>query len=108
MTNKRKVVQVIGTVVDVEFPPGQLPNIFYALEAEIEIVDLVQALDVSLKKHDASRPDMPQDVSRFGIGLKSLKADKEQLTDFFFQCESRDVFHALSTDSSPAARMPGF
>jgi F-type H+-transporting ATPase subunit beta len=31
-----KVVQVIGTVVDVEFPPDQLPNLFDALELENE------------------------------------------------------------------------
>jgi F-type H+-transporting ATPase subunit beta len=31
-----KVVQVIGTVVDVEFPPDQLPAIFNALEGELE------------------------------------------------------------------------
>ena len=30
-----KVVQVIGTVVDVEFPPDQLPSIFSALELEL-------------------------------------------------------------------------
>ena len=29
-----KVVQVIGTVVDVEFPPAQLPNLFDALELD--------------------------------------------------------------------------
>ena len=29
-----KVVQVIGTVVDVEFPPDQLPNLFDALELD--------------------------------------------------------------------------
>ena len=27
-----KVVQVTGPVVDVEFPPGQLPNIYSALK----------------------------------------------------------------------------
>ncbi|MEK9659884.1 MAG: F0F1 ATP synthase subunit beta [Chloroflexota bacterium] len=31
-----KVVQVIGTVVDVEFPPDQLPAIFNALEGELD------------------------------------------------------------------------
>ena len=31
-----KVVQVIGTVVDVEFPPDQLPNLFDALELDNE------------------------------------------------------------------------
>ena len=30
-----KIVQVIGTVVDVEFPPGKLPAIFDALELEL-------------------------------------------------------------------------
>ena len=29
-----KVIQVIGPVVDVEFPPGQLPNIYNALKVE--------------------------------------------------------------------------
>ncbi len=35
-----KVVQIIGPVVDVEFPPDQLPDIYYALE-----VDLTQIAD---------------------------------------------------------------
>ena len=30
-TGNGKIVQVIGPVVDVEFPPGKLPNIFNAL-----------------------------------------------------------------------------
>ena len=29
-----RIVQVIGTVVDVEFPPDQLPNLFDALELD--------------------------------------------------------------------------
>ena len=29
---KGKVVQVIGTVVDVEFPPDQLPALYNAIE----------------------------------------------------------------------------
>jgi len=32
---KGKVVQVVGTVVDVEFPPEELPDIFTALEVEL-------------------------------------------------------------------------
>ena len=36
-----KVVQVIGTVVDVEFPPDQLPKLFDALELDSESVRLV-------------------------------------------------------------------
>ena len=31
-TETGKVIQVIGPVVDVEFPPGHLPNIFNALK----------------------------------------------------------------------------
>ena len=30
-----KIVQVIGTVVDVEFPPDNLPSIFNAVELEL-------------------------------------------------------------------------
>ncbi len=29
---KGKVVQVIGTVVDIEFPPDELPELFSAIE----------------------------------------------------------------------------
>ena len=29
-----KVIQVIGPVVDVEFPPGQLPNIYNAIRVD--------------------------------------------------------------------------
>ena len=39
--NKGKVVQVIGTVVDVEFLPEQLPKIYNALELENEGENLV-------------------------------------------------------------------
>jgi F-type H+/Na+-transporting ATPase subunit beta len=34
--NKGKVVQVIGPVVDIEFPPGKLPDIYSALRIERE------------------------------------------------------------------------
>ena len=30
-----KIVQVIGTVVDVEFPPGGMPAVFNSLETKI-------------------------------------------------------------------------
>src|SRR3712207_3778860 len=30
-----KVVQIIGTVVDIEFPPDQLPDLFNAVEIEV-------------------------------------------------------------------------
>ena len=32
--NTGKVIQVIGPVVDVEFPPGQLPNIYHAIRVD--------------------------------------------------------------------------
>jgi len=35
--NKGKIVQVIGPVVDVEFPQGQLPAIYSALSVEFEV-----------------------------------------------------------------------
>ena len=34
--SKGNIVQVIGTVVDVEFPPDQLPNIYNALETDLD------------------------------------------------------------------------
>ena len=34
--SKGRVVQIIGTVVDVEFPPEELPTIFSALELDLE------------------------------------------------------------------------
>jgi F-type H+/Na+-transporting ATPase subunit beta len=34
--SKGRIIQVIGPVVDVEFPPGKLPNIFNALRIEVE------------------------------------------------------------------------
>tara|TARA_B100000700_G_scaffold184125_1_gene203066 strand:- start:16940 stop:18328 length:1389 start_codon:yes stop_codon:yes gene_type:complete len=34
--SKGNIVQVIGTVVDVEFPPDKLPNIYNALETDLE------------------------------------------------------------------------
>ena len=33
--SKGNIVQVIGTVVDVEFPPDKLPNIYNALETDL-------------------------------------------------------------------------
>lgn len=38
---KGKVVQVIGTVVDVEFPPDELPEIYNAVETDIDGARLV-------------------------------------------------------------------
>ena len=35
--NKGKIVQIIGPVVDVEFPVGQLPAIYNALTLEYEM-----------------------------------------------------------------------
>lgn len=34
--SKGSIVQVIGTVVDVEFPPDKLPNIYNALETDLD------------------------------------------------------------------------
>jgi F-type H+/Na+-transporting ATPase subunit beta len=41
-----KVVQVMGVVVDVEFPPGKLPRIFNALRIKQESSGNVKALDI--------------------------------------------------------------
>ena len=39
--SKGNIVQIIGTVVDVEFPPDQLPNIYNALETDLDGKKLV-------------------------------------------------------------------
>ena len=39
--SKGNIVQIIGTVVDVEFPPDQLPNIYNALETDLDGEKLV-------------------------------------------------------------------
>ncbi len=39
--SKGSIVQVIGTVVDVEFPPDKLPNIYNALETDLDGEKLV-------------------------------------------------------------------
>ena len=40
-----KITQVIGTVVDVEFPSDEMPNIFNALETEIDGTKLERYID---------------------------------------------------------------
>jgi len=52
-----KVVQVVGAVVDVEFPPGQLPAILDALEVlDFQGENVEAALDVRLKGTNAKNP----------------------------------------------------
>ena len=38
-SNKGKIVQVIGAVVDAEFPPGSTPEIYDALEVTYKLSD---------------------------------------------------------------------
>ena len=45
---KGKVIQVIGTVVDVEFPPDQLPSLFNALEIATENGKIVLEVETHL------------------------------------------------------------
>ena len=45
---KGKVVQIIGTVVDVEFPPEELPAIYNAVEIEMEGGKLVAEVEQHL------------------------------------------------------------
>ena len=37
-TRNGKITQVIGPVIDVEFPPGELPEIYTALKARLPLV----------------------------------------------------------------------
>src|SRR5688572_4200152 len=46
-----RVVQVIGPVVDVEFPPAELPEINFALELDREIGDDKQTIVLEVSQH---------------------------------------------------------
>ena len=43
-----KVVQIIGTVVDVEFPPDQLPELFNAVEIRQDGQSLIAEVEQHL------------------------------------------------------------
>jgi F-type H+-transporting ATPase subunit beta len=49
--NTGKVVQVIGSTLDAEFPEGQLPEIYNALELEIEIMGEKRKLVAEVQQH---------------------------------------------------------
>ncbi len=51
MSAKGKVVQVIGPVIDVEFPPDQLPEIMNALQIDTEIEGLHIKLTAEVQQH---------------------------------------------------------
>ncbi|APZ08357.1 F0F1 ATP synthase subunit beta [Acidipropionibacterium acidipropionici] len=46
-----RVVRVIGPVVDVEFPAGQLPEILNALHVETEVMDKKQTITLEVELH---------------------------------------------------------
>src|SRR5882762_4161928 len=48
--NKGKIVQVIGPVVDVEFP-GALPGIYNALKVEFKVQDQPTKLTLEVQQH---------------------------------------------------------
>jgi len=46
-----KVVQVIGSTLDVEFPPGELPDIFNALRINLQIDGMERVLVAEVQQH---------------------------------------------------------
>ena len=46
-----RVVRVIGPVVDVEFPRGAIPELFNALNAEIELATVAKTLTLEVAQH---------------------------------------------------------
>src|ERR1043166_9912964 len=48
--NKGKIVQIIGPVVDVEFP-GELPGIYHALTVEFTVQDVKTKLTLEVQQH---------------------------------------------------------
>ena len=63
-----RVVQVIGTVVDVEFPPDQLPSIFNALDLDLAgeklVLEVEQQVGNSWGALPRARPDRGADARR--------------------------------------------
>ena len=55
-----------------------------ALKAEIEHVDLVQALDVSLRTDVAARTDFSENTLARRIGRRTLESDHKKLAHTFF------------------------
>ena len=49
--NRGNVIQVIGPVVDIEFPPGQLPNIFNAIHIDGKSGSVDIHLTVEVMQH---------------------------------------------------------
>ncbi|MBN1533909.1 MAG: F0F1 ATP synthase subunit beta, partial [Spirochaetes bacterium] len=49
--NIGKVVQVIGSTLDAEFPEGQLPNIYNALTLEIDVMGEKRTLVSEVQQH---------------------------------------------------------
>src|SRR5919204_1894797 len=45
---KGRVMQVTGPVVDIEFPPGELPEIFYAVEIQKDGQKLIAEVEQQL------------------------------------------------------------
>jgi F-type H+/Na+-transporting ATPase subunit beta len=52
-----KVIQVIGPVVDVEFPPEQLPDIYNAIEIPIEVAGTGSVQEQNLENRESVRPN---------------------------------------------------
>ena len=46
-----RIARVIGTVVDIEFPPGEVPGIYNALKTEVKIADRAQTLTLEVAQH---------------------------------------------------------
>ena len=48
---KGRVVRVIGPVVDVEFPPKELPDIYTALKVDIELEGTTTTITCEVAQH---------------------------------------------------------
>ena len=51
MSNTGKIVQVIGAVVDVQFEPGQVPEIYQALEVNFTVSGEENSLVLEIQQH---------------------------------------------------------
>ena len=49
--SKGRIVQVIGSVFDVEFPEGELPEIHYALKTEVDMGGIKKTVTGEVHQH---------------------------------------------------------
>ena len=79
-TGKGRVARVIGPVVDIEFPAGQMPSIFNALHVETTMSGTTRTLTLEVAQHIGDRAG-----SQFGSGGRLFEDHRQRLSSLNLQ-----------------------